>query len=174
MRYARTAPTDLDELQLGVLRDSRRRCINELVRKVSRCNILVKRFHNTEHRDNNVDGAVALIPQVVELVHGPVNVAFETCSNHGLHCDWMWLVAHFEDVVARYETKPRPRGLQVVDSLTHVSFGSKDEGLQTFVTVLNLEGRQCRLMTSGVGYATFSISQISSSRFKTSVSRSLA
>ena len=106
--------------------------------------LLVKRLHNTEYRDNNVDGAVALIPQVIELVHGSVDVAFETCSNHGLHCDWMWLVAHFEDVVARYETEPRPRGLQVVDSLTHVPFGSEDEGLKTFITVLNLQHHKQR------------------------------
>lgn len=50
----------------------------------------------------------------------------------------MGLVAYFEDVVSGNETEPRVRRLKVVDCLSHVTFGRKDESSQAVVVVLDL------------------------------------
>ena len=58
--------------------------------------------------------------------------------------DRMRLITDFEDVVSRYESEPRPGGLKVVDSLSHITFRSEDERRQTLIVVFHLE-KTCSL-----------------------------
>lgn len=86
----------------------------------------------------------------------------------------MWLVADFENVVARHEAKARERRLKVINCLTHIAFGGEDERCQAVIVVFNLFASVRRHAMEIMLGLTFSISQISKSLFNISVSRSFA
>ena len=76
--------------------------------KIEDQNPLVKGLHNAEYRHNNIDSTITLVPKLLKLDHRMFDVPLGTCAYHALHGDGVWLVAHFEDVVARDEAKSRP------------------------------------------------------------------
>jgi hypothetical protein len=88
-------------------------------------NILVKGFHDSEHSYNDVHSTVPLVPEFIQFLHCTINVTFQARSNDSLNCNWMRLVANFEDIVTRYEAKSRVSRLKVIDCLTHVAFAGK-------------------------------------------------
>lgn len=85
--------------------------------------VLVKGFGNPKDCDDQVNGAVALVPELVEFFHCRVDIAFQTALDDSLNNNRVWLVANFENVVTRHESKARMGGLKVVDRLSHVAFG---------------------------------------------------
>ena len=82
--------------------------------------LLVKGLHNPEYCDHDVNRTIPLVPEFIELLHRPVDVALEACPDNSLDNNGVWLVAYFEDVVAGDKAKPRVCGLEVVDRLSHV------------------------------------------------------
>lgn len=50
----------------------------------------------------------------------------------------MWLIADFEDIVTRDETETGVRRLEIIDSLTHVTFRSEYESGEAIIVVLDL------------------------------------
>lgn len=107
-------------------------------------NSLVKRLHNAKDRHNDIHGTVTLIPKLLELYHGILNVAFGARANHALHDDGVWLVAHFEHVVARDEAEPGPRRLKIINCLPHVALRCKYECRQAIVIIFDLKGSKSR------------------------------
>ena len=77
--------------------------------KFYKSNSLVKRLHNAEYSHNNIHSAVTLVPKLLEFYQGVLDVTLGACTNHALHNDGVWLVAHFEDIIARDEAEPGPR-----------------------------------------------------------------
>jgi len=129
-------------------------------------NSLVKRLHNAEYRHDDIHGTVTLVPKLLELYHGILNVALGACADHALHDDGVWLVAHFEDVVARDEAKPGPRRLKIIDCLSHVALRGKYKCRQAIVIVFDLESSKVET-SRGYGVRrklTFSSAQISNNR----------
>lgn len=102
-------------------------------------NSLVKRLHDAKDRHDDIHGTVTLAPKLLELYHGILNVALGACADHALHDDGVWLVAHFEDVVARDEAEPGPRRLKIIDCLSHVALRGKYQCRQAIVIILDLE-----------------------------------
>jgi hypothetical protein len=56
------------------------------------------------------------------------------CSNER----WVGLIADLEDVILRDKVESGPCGLEVVDRLTHITFGGEDERGETFIIVFDL------------------------------------
>ena len=129
-------------------------------------NPLVKGLHDPKYRHNNIDGTVTLVPELLELYHRVLDVPLGTCTHHALHDDGVRLVAHFEDIVARDEAKPRPCRLKVIDCLSHVAFRGKYKGRETIVVVfdLNTERQGSRGTRECCCTLTFSSAQISNNR----------
>ena len=69
---------------------------------------LIEHLYDPEYSHHDIDRAIALVPKLVELVHGAVNVAREAGSNHGLDDNGVGLVADFEHIVPRHESEPGP------------------------------------------------------------------
>jgi hypothetical protein len=59
----------------------------------------VKCLHYPEYRHNDIHGTVSLLPQVVQLFHRGVKVAFVTRSDDRLNSNRVGLVADLEHVV---------------------------------------------------------------------------
>lgn len=79
-----------------------------------------------------------MVPQLVELLHGTINIPLQACTNDCLNDDWVRLIADFENILPRYEAETGMRRLEVVDRLSHISFRREDERGQAVVIVLNL------------------------------------
>jgi hypothetical protein len=79
----------------------------------------------------------------------------------------MRLITNLEHVILRHETESRMCRLEIVDRLTHISFGRKDECPQTVIVVLDL-----MISTNENPRHTSSAAQISFRRFMTSASLS--
>ena len=60
---------------------------------------LVKRLHNAEYRDYDVDRRVPLMPEFAQLLHRAVDVTHLTRSDDGLYSYRVGLVADLEDVL---------------------------------------------------------------------------
>lgn len=112
---------------------------------------LVKSLHDSEYSHDDIDSAVSLVPEIIELVHGGVEITLMAGANDCLYGDRMGLVADLEDVIARDEAEPRPSGLKVVDGLTHVAFRRKDEGGEAVIVVLDL-GTRVSAVTLGCDF----------------------
>jgi len=51
----------------------------------------------------------------------------------------MWLITNLENVILRYESESGMCRLKIVDGLTHISFGGKDQCAQTVIVIFDLE-----------------------------------
>lgn len=95
-----------------------------------------------------------------------VEFAFQTLFNHITNENWMRLITHFEDVLARYMTEAEHRRLKIVDRLecfndeetsvehsspsylSHIALSSEDDRFETF-------GREGNLFNLGDLHQTF-------------------
>lgn len=87
--------------------------LSDIVLMVVKCDtftqrLLVCRFHDSEDCDDDIHCAVTLIPQLVKLVHGRIDIRLLTCCEDCLDYYRMWLIADFEHVFARDKAKARP------------------------------------------------------------------
>ena len=138
-RRQRWLPTSerihLDVFQLGILWQSTP-VSNHSNR--SSANILVERFDDAKQRDDDIDRRITRVPQLVQLLHGRLNLPLLAESHQILHDDWVWLVAHFEHVFTAHKPESGMGRLEVIDGLSHIPFASEDECFETIFVVLDL------------------------------------
>ena len=97
-------------------------------------------FSDPEHGTDDIMAGVSQLPEFPQRVQGRVYVSLIACLQHGLHLNGVRRINHFEDIVARDEAETGKSGLQVVDGLTHITLGTKDQRRETVVAVLDLFG----------------------------------
>lgn len=62
------------------------------------------------------------------------------------------MIADFENVFSGDETKTGMSGLQIVDCLSHIAFGSEYQGTEAVIVVIYLKGRGFLSVEVGVGH----------------------
>jgi hypothetical protein len=68
--------------------------------------LLVEGLHDAKNGYNDINGTVTLVPELLKLPDGVLDVTFGACADHTLDGDGMGLIANFEDIVARDEAEP--------------------------------------------------------------------
>jgi hypothetical protein len=97
--------SDFDIFQFGILGHSEDK-IPMLENKIRKENdALVEGLDDSEYRHDDVNSTVTLLPKLIQLLHGSVDVSFYAGSNSGLDDDGMGLVANFENIVPRNKSK---------------------------------------------------------------------
>ena len=92
--------------------------------------MLTQSVHALGHAEHGADDIMARVPQIPQIIQRfqrGVDFAFPTRLDHRLHFDGVRRVHDAEDVVPAHEPEPGPRGLEVIDRLTHVALGAEDE-----------------------------------------------
>lgn len=126
---------------------------------------VVETLDHAEDGDDNVDGRVSLVPQLVDDLEGRVDVAGLARLDHLADLDGVRLVADLEDVVLRDKAESGPCRLEVVDGLAHVALGSEDEGLQALVVVLDFfSGANLLQALQDLGVAQLAVPQDGATR----------
>lgn len=115
-------PNLLDKLQLRVLAQRR------------------DRLGHLEHGADDIMARVPQVPQLPQPVQRRVHVALVARLQHRLHLDRVRAIHHFEHVIAAHEPESGMCGLQVVDRLPHVALGTKHQGGEAVVRVLDFFG----------------------------------
>ncbi|CUS09661.1 unnamed protein product [Tuber aestivum] len=98
----------------------------------------IYRLGDSKHGANNIDGGVALPPELLQLLQRHVYLSGVASFDQGLHSDGVRGVDDFEDIVRTDEAEARNRALQVVDGLTHIPLGGEDQRGEALLRVLHL------------------------------------
>jgi hypothetical protein len=75
---------------------------------------------------DDVHHVVAFVENDINLFASLLKLTSHTSVNDCVHEIWMWLVTNFEDVLSRYILKSTDCGLEVVESISHITLSCED------------------------------------------------
>lgn len=94
---------------------------------------LLHPLDHPKHRRDDIDCRVPCLPQLVDPRERLVDLALLTLPDQLADLDRMGLVADLVHVLGGDEAETGMCRLEIVDRLTHIAFGSEDEGLKALI-----------------------------------------
>lgn len=77
------------------------------------------------------------LPELIQDLQCRIYLPLPAGLDHGLYLDRVRAVHDTEHIVTTDKTKARPSTLQVIDSLTHITLGTEDQGCNSVLGVLD-------------------------------------